>query len=60
MQSSDTAYPHFKSRPSAAELERFYTPTPQDTHEYIETLFTRETIGWDLITCRLPDMLQVA
>jgi hypothetical protein len=26
LQPSDTAYPRFKSRPSAAELERFYTP----------------------------------
>ncbi len=26
MQPSDTAYPRFKSRPSSAELERFYTP----------------------------------
>ena len=30
MQPSDTAYPRFKSRPSPAELERFYTPTQEE------------------------------
>ena len=27
MLTSDTSYPRFKSRPTAAELDRFYTPT---------------------------------
>ena len=30
MQPSDTAYPRFKSRPSATELERFYTPSENE------------------------------
>ena len=30
LQPSDTAYPRFKSRPSEAELERFYTPTENE------------------------------
>jgi TnpA family transposase len=30
LQPSDTAYPRFKSRPTDAELERFYTPTESE------------------------------
>ena len=30
MQPSDTAYPRFKSRPTAAELERLYTPSEHE------------------------------
>ena len=39
---------------------KWFRPTPQDTYQHIDTLFTKEAIDWDLIACHLPDMLQVA
>jgi len=29
-------------------------------YQYIDSLFTKEPVDWDLIACHLPDMLQVA
>ncbi len=39
---------------------KWFRPTPQEAYKNIDELFTKEAIDWDLITCHLPDMLQVA
>lgn len=36
---------------------KWFRPTPQNTYQHIDTLFSREKIDWDLISCSLPNML---
>lgn len=39
---------------------KWFRPTPQETYQHIDPLFSKEAVDWDLIACHLPDMLQVA
>ncbi len=39
---------------------RWFKATPDEIYQHIETLFSKEAIDWALISCHLPDMLQVA
>lgn len=34
--------------------------SPNEIYQHIEALFSKDIIDWDLISCHLPDMLQVA
>lgn len=70
MQPSDTAYPRFKSRPSSAELERFYTPCENertfcDSHTRSQTtrlgfvllLKTYQRLGYFVTSEQVPDAI---
>ena len=70
MQPSDTAYPRFKSRPSSAELERFYTPCENervfcDRHTRSQTtrlgfvllLKTYQRLGYFVTSEQVPDAI---
>ncbi|CDG48403.1 Transposase Orf2, Tn3 family [Serratia symbiotica SCt-VLC] len=39
---------------------KWFKATSDEIYQHIETLFSKETIDWALISCHLPDMLQVA
>jgi TnpA family transposase len=39
---------------------KFFKPTRKDKYRYINSLFTKEAVDWDLIGRHLPDMLQIA
>lgn len=39
---------------------KWFKATPDEIYQHIETLFSKEAIDWALISCHLPDMLQVA
>ncbi|MFO1432678.1 MAG: DUF4158 domain-containing protein [Candidatus Competibacteraceae bacterium] len=67
MQPSDTAYPRFKSRPSSAELERFYTPCENervfcDSHTrsqttrlgFVRLLKTYQRLGYFVTSEQVP------
>ena len=70
MQPSDTAYPRFKSRPSATELERFYTPSENerafcDSYTRSQTtrlgfvllLKTYQRLGYFVTSEQVPDAI---
>lgn len=38
---------------------KWFRPTPQEVYKNIEALFSKDAIDWELISCHLPDMLQV-
>jgi hypothetical protein len=70
LQPSDTAYPRFKSRPSATELERFYTPCENerlfcDSHSRSQTtrlgfvllLKTYQRLGYFVTSVQVPDAI---
>ena len=70
MQPSDTAYPRFKSRPSPAELERFYTPCENerlfcDSHTrsqatrqgFVLLLKTYQRLGYFVTSAQVPDAI---
>lgn len=70
MQPSDTAYPRFKSHPSSAELERFYTPCENertfcDSHTRSQTtrlgfvllLKTYQRLGYFVTSEQVPDAI---
>lgn len=39
---------------------KWFKATPNEIYQHIETLFSKEAIDWALISCHLPNMLQVA
>ena len=70
LQPSDTAYPRFKSRPSATELESFYTPSEDerafcDSHTRSQTtrlgfvllLKTYQRLGYFVTSEQVPDAI---
>ena len=70
LQPSDTAYPRFKSRPTAAELERFYTPTEHEQQfcdqatrsvatrlGFVILLKTFQRLGYFVPSCEVPAVI---
>lgn len=68
MQPSDTAYPRFKTRPSPAELEQFYTPAGHEQFfcdgatrsaatrlGFVLLLKTFQRLGYFVISDQVPD-----
>jgi TnpA family transposase len=39
---------------------KWFRQSADEVYKHIDDLFTKDAIGWDLIACHLPDMLQVA
>ena len=65
LQPSDTAYPRFKSRPSPAELERFYTPTqeeqaygaPTTRLGFMLLLKSFQRLGYFVVSSQIPQVI---
>nr|WP_253893515.1 transposase [Serratia marcescens] len=38
----------------------WFKASPDEIYQHIEALFNKDIIDWELISCHLPDMLQVA
>ncbi|WP_369305163.1 Tn3 family transposase (plasmid) [Yersinia ruckeri] len=39
---------------------KWFKASPYEIYQHIEALFSKDIIDWELISCHLPDMLQVA